>query len=83
MRKAVKEVIELLEKEPENWKQGRFTLEYSNANLRLHIEIWTANLPYIDCGIWWPHIKTTLWERIQLQRAVNKWHKNISLFKKQ
>lgn len=66
----VQQIIESLEQEPEQWFQDQFTLNHKNG-----VEIWTANIPYLSIGIYQPKRKINLIEKIQLQRAVNRWNK--------
>ena len=68
---AVGEIIKLLEEEKDMWVQGEHTLSHKERK----IEIWTSNLPYLDCGIYRPIRKTKPIEKIRLQLAINRWHK--------
>lgn len=72
--KSIDQVISLLEKDPENWKQGEFSLDHSSG-----IRVWTANIPYLNIGIYHPKRKTGFIDGIRLQLAVNKWHKSAPI----
>ena len=67
----VQQVIESLKQHPGDWKQNDCTL----ANKKLGIELWTANIPYLNAGIYIPLRKVSLLEKFRLQRAINEWHR--------
>jgi hypothetical protein len=68
--KPVDQIISSLRAEPELWKQGAHTLSHKNGT-----EVWTANLPYLDVGIYNPSRRLGLFDKIRLQLAINTWHK--------
>lgn len=70
--KPVLEIINSLEKDSEHWVQMDHTLVNSDRGW----QIWTANVPYFDIGIYRPKRKIGFFDKIRLQRAVNRWHKN-------
>ena len=68
--KPLEQVILSLKTEPELWTQGNYTLKHQNG-----IELWTANIPYLDTGIYRPYRKIGFIGRIRLQIAINGWHR--------
>lgn len=68
--KPVNQIISSLETEPEKWRQTEYTLDHENGT-----EIWTSNLPYLNIGIYRPRRKIGFIDKIRLQLAVNKWHR--------
>ena len=73
----LQQIINSLETEPELWTQGHFTLDHKYG-----FSIWTANIPYLDIGIYKPSRKIGFIDKIRLQIAVNRWHKKPLIMKR-
>ena len=72
----VDQVIKSLNDNPDEWYQCDHTIRRNKSPF---IAIWTSNMPYLDCALYEPKIKTGLIDRIRLQIAVNKWSKIVDL----
>lgn len=74
MKKVIKEVIFSIKNEPKRWKKNEYTLDRDDG-----VQVWTANVPYINCSMYRPAVQTGFLEGIYLQIAVNNFLKNMSL----
>lgn len=71
----VDQIIYSLENEPQAWRTGNCTLIHNKG-----IELWIANVPFFDLGIYSPKRSITWREKWALWKAVKKWNKSPLFF---
>lgn len=71
----VDQIIKSLNDSKQEWRQDNCTLTHIETN----VQIWTENIPYLNCYIYSPKIKLGFIDKIRLQLAVNRWYKSVDL----